>query len=52
MSCLDSLLEYSTGQFQALQLIVLVVLGAVDQLLASCMLVHFLDMKFEMIVDL
>ena len=30
MSCLHSLLEYSTGEFQALQLIVLVAFGAVD----------------------
>ena len=30
MSCLDSLLGYSTGQFQALQLILLVVFGTVD----------------------
>ena len=29
-SCLHSLLEYSTGEFQALQLIVLAVFGAVD----------------------
>ena len=32
-----------TGEFQALQLIVLVMFGAVDQQLASCMLVHFLQ---------
>ena len=30
MSCLHSLLGYSTGEFQALQLIVLVAFGAVD----------------------
>ena len=30
MPCLDSLLEYSTGGFQAMQMIVLVVFGAVD----------------------
>ena len=30
MSCLHSLLGYSTGDFQALQLIVLVAFGAVD----------------------
>ena len=30
MSHLDSLLGYSTGEFQALQVIVLVVFGAVD----------------------
>ena len=30
MSCLQSLLGYSTGEFQALQLIVLVAFGAVD----------------------
>ena len=39
--CLHSLLGYSTGDFQALQLVVLVVYGAVDKPLASCMLVHF-----------
>ena len=30
MSCLHSLLGYSTGEFQALQLIVFVAFGAVD----------------------
>ena len=30
MSCLHSLLEYSIGEFQALQLIVLAAFGAVD----------------------
>ena len=30
MSCLDSLLGYSIGDLQALQLIVLVMFGAVD----------------------
>ena len=30
MSCLHSLLGYSTGEFQALQLIVLAAFGAVD----------------------
>ena len=30
VSCLDSLLGYSTGEFQVLQLIVLAVLGTVD----------------------
>ena len=30
ISCLHSLLGYSTGEFQALQLIVLVAFGAVD----------------------
>ena len=30
MSCLHSLLGYSTGEFQALQLIVRVAFGAVD----------------------
>ena len=36
MSCLHSLLGYSTGEFQALQLIVLTAF-------APCMLVHFLE---------
>ena len=30
MSCLVALIGYTTGQFQALQLIVLAVFGAVD----------------------
>ena len=42
MSCLYSLLGYSTGEFQALQLIVLAAFGAVDLLLVPYMLVHFL----------
>ena len=42
VSCLDSLLGYSTGELQALQLIVLAAFGAMDEPLASCMLVHFL----------
>ena len=41
MLCLDSLLAYSSGKFQALQLFVLVVSGAMDEALASYMLVHF-----------
>ena len=49
MSRLDHLLGYSTGELQALQLIVL---GAVDQPLALCMLIHFLKIQFEMIVGL
>ena len=48
MSCLHSLLGYSTGEFQALQLIVLAAFGAVDQPLAPCMLVHFLEIQFKM----
>ena len=52
MSWLDSLLRYSTGGFQALQLIAIAVFGAVELTLASCMLVHFLEIKFEMIVGL
>ena len=46
MSHLYTELEYSTGEFQALQLIVLAVFGVVDQPLASCMLVHFSDIYF------
>ena len=38
----------STWEFQALQLIVIVVFGAVDKLLAFCMLVQFLEILFEM----
>ena len=41
--CLDSMLGYPTGEFQALQLIVHVLFGDVEKLLASCMLVHFLQ---------
>ena len=41
MPCLDSLLGYAVGEFQALELIVLVVFGAVDKPLASCGLVQF-----------
>ena len=43
MSCLHSLLGYSTGGVQALQLIVLAAFGALDLPLASCMLVHFFE---------
>ena len=42
VSHLYSRLGYSTGEFQALQLIVLAAFGVVDQPLASCMLVHLL----------
>ena len=52
MSCLDSLLGYSTGEFQTLQLIVIAMFDAVDQPLASCILVHFLEILFEIIVGL
>ena len=47
MSCLDSLQGYSTGEFQAVQLIVVAVFGAVDLRLASCMLVHFLEKSLK-----
>ena len=43
VSGLDSPLKCSTGEFQALQLIVLVIFGVLDLPLASCMLVHFLN---------
>ena len=52
MSYLDFQLKYSTMRFQALQLIVLAVFGSVVQPLTSCMWVHFLEIKFEMIVGL
>ena len=39
-------LGYSAGEFQALQLIVLATFGVVDQPLASCMLVHLLEIDF------
>ena len=41
MSCLDYLLRYSTGWLQALQLVVLAVVRAVYEPIASRMLVHF-----------
>ena len=43
MSCLHSILGYFTGEFQVLQLIVLVAFGAVHLPLATNMLVHFLE---------
>ena len=43
MSGLDSLLGYSTREFNPLQRIVLVVFGAVDWPLVSYMLVHILE---------
>ena len=52
MSCLHFLLGYSTGEFQALQLNVLAVFGAVDYPLASRVLVHFLEIELKMIVGL
>ena len=52
VSCLDYLLIYPTGKFQALQLIVRVLFGAVDWPLALCMLFHFLEIEFEMIMGL
>ena len=42
-SCLDCVLLCLTVEFQAFQLIVLLVFGVVDKQLASCMLVHFLE---------
>ena len=46
MSHLATQLGYSAGQFQALQLIVLAAFGIVDWPLASCMLVHLLEIEF------
>ena len=46
MSHLYTQLGYSTGEVQALQLIVLAAFGVLDQSLASCMLVHFSDIYF------
>ena len=45
-ACLDTLQGYFTGEFQASQLIVLVVFRA------SCILVHFWEIQFEMMVVL
>ena len=42
MSCLHPPLGY-TGEFQTLQLIALAAFGAMDQTIASFMLVHFLE---------
>ena len=39
-------------EFHALRQIVLTAFGAVDQPVASCMLVRFLEIKFTMIVGL
>ena len=52
VSCLDPPLGYFTDEFKALQLIFVVLCGAVDEPLASCILVHFLAIKVETIVDL
>ena len=46
MSHLATQLGFSAGEFQALQLIVLAAFGVVDQPLASCMLVHLLEIEF------
>ena len=48
LSSLDSLLGYPIGDFQALQLIVLVVFGAVDKPITSCMLYHAIC-KFDIL---
>ena len=45
LSELCSHIGYFTGEFQASRLIVFAALGAVDQPLASCMLVHFLEIR-------
>ena len=47
MSHLATQLGYSAGEFQALQLIVLATFGVVDLPLASCMLVHLLEIDFK-----
>ena len=46
MSNLESQVEYFTGEFQALQLIVLAVFGVVEQSLASCMFAHLVEINF------
>ena len=46
MSHLATQLGYSAGEFHALQLIVLAAFGVVDSPLASCMLVHLLEIDF------
>ena len=47
MSHLATQLGYSAGDFQALQLIVPAAFGVVYQPLASCMLVHLLEIDFK-----
>ena len=43
MSYLPFPLGYSTGELEALQMIILAEFGAVDKPLASCMVVQFLE---------
>ena len=45
-------LGYWTGEIKALQLIVFVLFGAVDKILASWMLVHFFKISMKMIMAL
>ena len=52
MSHLATQLEYSAGEFQASQLIVLAAFGVVDEPLASCMFVHYLKIEFYTTVGL
>ena len=52
MSHLATQLGYSAGEFQALQLIVLATFGVVYYPLASCMLVHLLEIDFQTPVGL
>ena len=47
MSILYFQLLYSAGEFHALQLIVFVVFGDVDEPLVSCMLVHVLEISLS-----
>ena len=47
MTHLGTQLGYYTGEFQALQLIVLAAFGVVNQQLVSCMLVHFWKSTFK-----
>ena len=50
--CLDKLIRSSTGEFQALELIVVPMFRDMDNQLASCMLLHFLEIWSEMIAGL
>ena len=48
MSCVDHLLGYSTGEIQTILINVHVVFGAMDEPLASCMLVQFSKSRLKL----
>ena len=45
LSFVRYMFPYFTGEYQASRLVVFAALGAMDQPLASCMLVHFLEIR-------